>query len=364
MLSRSNTKETKMDSEGVGIPKQGSIYTLVQSRTDSIAIKNEKQLIKGDGTDIYNTSALLKKTQRKVISQKMILSLIDIANSKGDDERVNSYWNTFYCQDKLIGFGDTLHGDYCKNRFCTVCLANRKAENINKYYPVLKEWENPHFVTLTVKSVKAISLNKWIEGMIRAFQLIKDRCNKRYKRGKGKKLIGLKSLECNFNAKQKTYNPHFHIIVPNKATAELLKKEWMIQWTTKHTYHKGQHIVEVYDLEKALIETIKYGSKIFTEPDIKKKGEKGVPHMIYAHALDNIFCAMKGKRIFERFGFNLPQQPKKENKTRHVSSYQEWIFDHNQTDWYNTKTGERLTGYVTPFELDYLLNDCVDNKTF
>ncbi len=29
---------------------------------------------------------------------------------------------------------------------------------------------------------------------------------------------------------------------------------------------------------------------------------------IYAAALDNIFKAMKGLRIFERFGFNLPNE--------------------------------------------------------
>ena len=61
-------------------------------------------------------------------------------------------------------------------------------------------------------------------------------------------------------------------------------------------------------------------------------------------------------------GFNLPKQPKKENKSKHVTNYQEWIFDHNKSDWYNTNTGERLTGYVTPFELDYLLNECIDIK--
>ena len=61
-------------------------------------------------------------------------------------------------------------------------------------------------------------------GMLRAFELIHNRCKKRYERGKGIKLIGFKSFECNFNPGTKTYNPHFHFIVQNKEIAELLKK--------------------------------------------------------------------------------------------------------------------------------------------
>ena len=71
----------------------------------------------------------------------MILSLIDIAKEKGHHDRVQMYWNTYHCQRKIIKSGSTLHGNYCKNRFCTICLAIRKAENINKYHPVLKEWK-------------------------------------------------------------------------------------------------------------------------------------------------------------------------------------------------------------------------------
>jgi len=73
---------------------------------------------------------------------------------------------------------------------------------------------------------------------------------------------------------------------------------------------KEEKIEPVYNLENALIEIIKYGSKIFTEPDLKKKGNLKTPPKIYDRALDNILVAMKGKRIFERFGFNLPEKHK------------------------------------------------------
>ncbi|MCK5815216.1 MAG: protein rep, partial [Flavobacteriaceae bacterium] len=278
-----------------------------------------------------------------MITQKMVLNLIDVAKEKGDMDRVKSYWNTYHCQSKIVSSENKLYGNYCKNRYCTICSAIRKAHIINKYYPALKNWKNAHFVTLTVKSVKAKNLKRWIYGMNLAFKIIKNRCNKRHQRGKGIKLIGIKSLECNFNPMRKTYNPHFHLIVPNKEIADLLKKEWMHQWnktTTLHSSHKAQHIRPVESIERDLIETIKYGSKIFTEPDLKKKAQRNIAPMIYIYALDNILSAMKGYRIFERFGFNLPKEQKNKSPLKFINNFDNWEYSIKATDWINTSTGE------------------------
>lgn len=45
-----------------------------------------------------------------------------------------------------------------------------------------------------------------------------------------------------------------------------------------------------------------------------------------------------------------------------VEEYEKWIFPHSATDWVNPNTGETLTGYVTPHELTYLLNERIDTK--
>jgi hypothetical protein len=115
-------------------------------------------------------------------------------------------------------------------------------------------------------------------------------------------------------------------------------------------------------LEHSLIEKIKYGSKIFTEPDLKKKSKQRIPPMIYAYALDNILVAMKGKRIFERFGFNLPPQASIEYTSKLVVNFETWVFPYDATDWINPKTGESLTGYLLPIELSYLLNECINTE--
>lgn len=347
-----------------------AIYTLAESGTRKIEETPSIALVSGNGTDILDNPSLANRARRKLITRKMVLALIDVAKEKGEPERIQAYWNAYHCLNNVIVANSKMYGRYCKNRFCTICNAIRKADTINRYYPVISLWESVHFVTLTVKACKEEQLNRRIYRMLRAFELIHNRCKKRLQRGKGIKLIGVKSLECNFNPVTKTYNPHFHLIVANKEIAELLKSEWLTQWrpipkTTyryKYTTPAAQHIEPVYNLESALIETIKYGSKIFTEPDLNKKSKLKTPPKIYARALDNILVAMKGKHIFDRFGFNLPEQPQQTSSTKLVVNFENWTFPKDSSDWVNPDTGETLTGYLPPLELSYLLNECINKE--
>ena len=60
----------------------------------------------------------------------MALSLIAIAEKKGEPEKVKAFWNTYHCQNRLITHEGRYFGKYCKNRFCTLCSSIRKAEII------------------------------------------------------------------------------------------------------------------------------------------------------------------------------------------------------------------------------------------
>jgi hypothetical protein len=142
----------------------------------------------------------------------------------------------------------------------------------------------------------------------------------------------------------------------------MLKKEWCELWGNKHTYKGAQYIRPVEDLERDLIETIKYGSKIFTEADVKKKTKSNLPPMIYAKALHNIFMAMEKRRIFERFGFDLPKQAPKRSTVKEITNFERWLFPADGKDWINPKTGETLTGYLETPELSYLLSECINKE--
>ncbi|MBU2904692.1 protein rep [Arenibacter algicola] len=338
---------------------KGLIYTLAESGTNKRGQNNT--IVNGDGTDLNNIDALKGRAKRKTITQSMMLKLIDIAKENGEPELEKAYWNTYYCQQEVITADGKLYGKYCKNRFCTLCCSIRKAEMINKYYPEMRKWKKPYFLTLTVKSCTAPKLDLYIKKFNIGFRRITAKYRKKHQRGRGKLLVGVKSLECNFNPKARTYNPHFHIITKDRETAEILLKEWLKLWTPKHAKRPAQNIQKVHDLEKGLIEIIKYGSKIFTEPDLKKRAKETDTTQIYAKALDTILTAMKGKRIFDRFGFNLPKSIAKHRpQAKLLSNFKEWEYNPKIGDWESTSTAEVLTGYKAPSHLQAILDNNIN----
>lgn len=289
----------------------------------------------------------------------MVLRMLDVQDEGESQVPKKSYRNTYYCQDNVYTMDGRLYGRYCKNRFCTLCCSIRKADIINRYLQVIQSWDDTYFVTLTVRSVPRDKLHGVMKSMIKEFSQITEACRKRRQRGKGLMLVGIRSLESNFNPVKKTYNPHFHVIVANREMAKMLVNEWLKRSNPGWTHKKAQKISKITDNILALIEVVKYGSKIFTEPDLRKKvNGKG---KIYALALKNVFDAMKGLRIFERFGFNLPNENKsKSTKTVIGTDYDEWKFESKYFDWVNTEDGRTLTEFKPTFELIELLENNID----
>jgi len=334
-----------------------TINTLAQTGTNNF--QSSDKIVMGKGSDLADKKAWKGRAKRKKVAQALSVYLVAEVEKKGEPERKTSYWNTFHCQGKLTIYDGRSYGRYCKNRFCPLCNSIRKAEIINRYLPVIRTWEQPYFVTLTQKAVPAEKLGLWFRGVHKAFRQIREMCKKRHQRGTGPQFMGIKSLECNFNPKRKTYNPHLHLIVPNKEMADLLIAEWQKKWTNQFTSPFAQHSRRVKNVETDLIETIKYGSKIFTDFDTRNKGV--LAKKIYVAALDNIYKAMKPYRIFERFGFNLTAAEKnRTEKTVPENQCKDAVYAVEVSDWIDTKTGVGVTGYTSTAELEYLLMENVD----
>src|SRR5689334_9256976 len=103
-----------------------------------------------------------------------------------------------------------------------------------------------------------MGIAKRMKSLLNGFRMITGKHRKRALRGKGKKLMGIKSLESNFNPLAKTYNPHFHLLVPDKETAEIIVKEWLDMCPRQLANRKSQNISKVYNREKTLMEVVKY----------------------------------------------------------------------------------------------------------
>jgi hypothetical protein len=312
-------------------------------------------LLRGTGSDLTNKKAIERRARCKIITQKTILCLIDIAKEKGADERVKAYWNTYYCQDKITTADSMLYTNYCKNRFCTHCCGIRKAELINRYLPILNEWEDPYFLTLTVKAVKAHLIRSRIEEINSRFNTIKAKYRKRNERGTDIKLMGLKTIECNFNPIFQTYNPHIHLIVPSFKITKILLAEWLQTWGKKLATPGAQYYRKVKDREKDLVEIIKYEAKIITEPALDRNTGKQSQATIYARALDNIYAAMKGCRLIDRFGFDCPKRPKKKVEEHLVQDCHFWEYHSKSMNWLSSEHESTLTNFVPSAQLIEIL---------
>ncbi len=351
---------------GQNIPVSGnSIYTLAQKQTtNNISLQGGGiVIVKGNGTELKDPKAIKGRARRKMITQKRALKLVDVAKRKGDREIKQQFWNAYHCQNNLTTTNGRQHGDYCKNRFCALCCSIRKAALINKYGPILNSWPDPHYVCLTIRAVPAQKLKWLVNAMYRAFDRINNKYQKREQRGKGIGFMGIKTLECEFNSGARTYNPHFNVLVPNKEVGEALRMEWSKIWGPKYVNAAIQYCEPVRSKEKVMIEVIKYGTKTFSEPDRDKKLIGKRNPKIYVAVLYNIVMAMKGKRIFERFGFNLPKtntiKPKGGTITE-VKHYIKWKYDLKLLDWVGEDTDGLLTNYLPDYRLYYLLEYCMD----
>lgn len=335
---------------------QTSLNTLAQNGTNS---SDSFVIVNGEGSDLGSQKNKKGRAKRKTITNALALNLIDVVKGKEELGRLQTYWNTYHCQSKVYLSEGRLYGRYCKNRCCTLCLSIRKADIINRYLPIMETWEDPHFVTITARAVPLSALPNRIKSLLNGFRMILEKHRKRASRGKGLKLVGLKSIESNFNPKKKTYNPHIHLLVANRQMAEIIVREWLRMCPEHLAKPYAQKIERVWKNEKALMEVVKYGSKIFTEPDVRDKANRKQGRDIYAAALDRILCAMKGHRIFDRFGFNLPKQ-ERQGKSTLLTQFEELEFNAKACDWIRSTDGERLFGYVPEQQLLAILENHIN----
>jgi hypothetical protein len=74
-------------------------------------------LLYGKGSDLSDAKAKRRRVKCKMITQKTMLALIDIAKEKGAKDRVKASWNTYHCQNNIITAIGRMYAPYCKELF-------------------------------------------------------------------------------------------------------------------------------------------------------------------------------------------------------------------------------------------------------
>ena len=280
---------------------------------------------------------LTKRAKSKFLSNSFVLKLVDVPNSK----LTKSYWNTYHCSREIKQDGQKITAKYCNHRWCLVCNRIRTAKLINGYYKPLQELKDKQFVTLTIKSMNGDSLHDAICLMNEKFRVICKRLHKQEK-----KVTGIRKIEVTHNP-IKGFHPHYHCIIEGEEVANLLVENWLKEFPEPLTKRKAQDIKKAD--ENSVLELFKYFTKLL--PSKSKKSKKLQP--ISATALDTIFTAMEGKRVFQPIGVKKEVSEEIDNLESKIyeeleSDFATWTFHAQEKQgkkvatWINHSNGKHL----------------------
>jgi plasmid rolling circle replication initiator protein Rep len=247
--------------------------TLVATQAESVVFLDTLPL---------TSETLSKRAERKAVTKAQNQHLLSLNSTLHRQyERTNVCAETIYLHEHSATGETKISTNYCGKRWCTVCSANKTAELMNGYKKSIESLTDIHFVTLTIPSTTADFLKPTIKYMISNFSRIKDKFRKR-----GMVISGIRKIECNYNSDANTFNPHFHLIIENRATAVELVDQWLT--TVSGTVSDAQDI-QLAD-ENTLMELFKYTSKSVVNSEFD------------AIAQDTINRAFVGIRAFQPFG--------------------------------------------------------------
>lgn len=285
-----------------------------------------------------------KQTFQKRARAKSISLPIAVELAKLGSPLEKSYRNTVYCAACIVQDDGELRSKYCGNRWCSVCSRIRSARAVNAYLPVMEAWSEPYMVTLTIRNCSADVLPATIARMMKGATSVA----RSIKRTEKLPFVAVRKLECTYNSQRKDYHPHFHMIVNGRAQAELVREKWLRRFPSETT--ASAQDVRACD-PGGLAELFKYFTKLATKTD---DGRRCVVPVV---ALDTIFCAMRGRRVWQPVGFTLPKEVEEQiegdeldvdgsEAFKRDTELIYWQWDQELKDWVDIETGEVLSEYV------------------
>lgn len=289
------------------------------------------------------TQTLLKKARKKHFGNFLSMLLAHVPDTK----LRSSYINSYYCSAEIQQRGNKVSTNYCKTRWCNTCNNIYTAKMINTFSPLLKEFEEPRFVTLTLPTVQGGVLPYHIKyrtsTLTKIIRKVSDKLGP---------VNALRKLECTYNLKDDLYHPHIHMIMDGEKKADMIVKQWLeIHPQADPGAQQNDACYGKYELE-----LFKYFTKLVTKT--------GKVNFLNAHSLNTIFESMRGSRVYASYGslYGLKLDENFSDLDALVledlpDTISRWIYDQKQLDWYSPETGELFTGYKPSESLVQLLNN-------
>lgn len=273
---------------------------------------------------------LIKKARKKFLSMSLAADLVKIPNSPLN----KSYALTFGCCDCLsVDDSGTLASVfYCRRRWCQTCASINMATLINKYSGIMSNLTDLYFVTLTIPNCQENEIESTLNRMALTWRRITDLARKNKSN-----FIGLRKIELKVG-KGGGFHPHYHLIITGKNSAEWLINQWLLR--LPECSKKAQHYEAVSNVESALIELMKYATKLTCAED------SGNNVLCNARQMDIIFQKLHRKRLFQPFGGLKAVDEESFETTSEIYTRAQGIYKWIGHDWFHTRFGHALTNYI------------------
>lgn len=169
----------------------------------------------------------------------------------------------------------------------------------------------------------------------------------------------LRKLECTYNPQRNDFHPHLHFVVEGQAAAHALVKRWLARHPEANAVAQDVRPCD----DGALIELFKYFTKIV----VKRPGGTGSRTLAPVEALDVIFLAMRGRRVYQPIGFKVAADPATDENAeigadgdtdavKRIGERVQWEWIQQLHDWIDLSSGEPLTGYQPTQEFRALVS--------
>ncbi len=210
-----------------------------------------------------------------------------------NSEKQKSYYGSLLCSSRLYQEPGKIVSHYCNQRWCLVCARIRTAKFIQEYGPVLAEFSEPYFVTLTEgsKDTKPRNFTELVE-RLNSYHKTSVKIKRAFRGGK---LKGIRKLEVTYSTTKRWYHPHYHYIVDGKEVAEKIVQIWQSVYGKKRAKQcKSEPARAGFEKELG-----KYITK-FTKTVWRNGKKTYLP--IPSLNLDTIFRALSGRRTIQPIG--------------------------------------------------------------
>jgi len=242
---------------------------------------------------------------------------------------------------------------WCGSRWCPSCAAIRTARAWAAYGPAVRAWgDDAYLVTLTIPNVTADALRPSVKLMHARYGDTVRSLQRRFGLGS---VEAIRATECTYSDQRAerdlpAYHPHSHVIVRGKMIADALVDGWLQRWPDARRVAQDVRRADA----GATSELFKYSTKIASD----RRAADGSRDVVPVHALDVIFTAFRGLRLWQATGVTsatadddaaddtaeLAPDVGTDATTRPAESIV-WHWQQSVRDWVDPATGECLTGY-------------------